>query len=107
MGPFSNLHSFEVSQMFELISPEACLEPAVKLSPSQQKAADGVMSGLERGGCAILLDQGSDGKTTVLRHVHRQLGGVFIGLRDFLTKLAAREPAAIEEALLDLLDERL
>lgn len=75
-----------------------------KLSPSQRKAADGVLLGLERGDCAVVLDSGSDGKTTVLDNVHAELGGARIGVREFLSKLAAFEPFAIEEAFLDLLD---
>jgi AAA+ ATPase superfamily predicted ATPase len=65
------------------------------------------MRGLERGDCAVLKDRGSDGKTTVLGYVHQQLGGVLIGVRTFLAKLAAYEPAAIEEAFLALFDEHI
>src|SRR5260370_13725864 len=93
--------------MLELIMPMDLVASPVMLSPSQQRAADGVMRGLERGDCAVLQDRGSNGKTTVLGYVHRQLGGVLIGVRKFLAKLAAYEPAAIEEAFLDLFDEYL
>jgi ATP-dependent 26S proteasome regulatory subunit len=65
------------------------------------------MRGLERGVCAVLQDYGSDGKTTVLRYVHDRLGGALIGVREFLAKLAVYGPAAIEEAVLDLIDEHL
>lgn len=93
--------------MLELISsPDRAASP-VTLSPSQQRAAEAVMRGLERGDCAALQDRGSDGKTTVLRYVHRQLGGVLVGVRQFLAKMSAYEPAAIEEAFLDLIDEQI
>ena len=76
----------------------------ITLSPSQRRAADGILLGLERGDCAVLQDFGSDGKTTVLGYLHERLGGVVIGVREFLSKLALYEPAAIEEAFLDLID---
>lgn len=93
--------------MLELVLPVDHVASPVTLSPSQQRAAEGVMRGLERGDCAVLQDRGSDGKTTVLGFVHQQLGGVVIGVRKLLAKLAAYEPAAIEEAFLDLFDEHL
>src|SRR5258707_1144105 len=93
--------------MLELILPVDHVASPVTLSPSQQRAAEGVMRGLERGDCAVLQDRGSDGKTTVLGYVHQQLGGVVIGVRKILAKLAAYEPTAIEEALLDLFDEHI
>jgi len=93
--------------MLELVLPVDHVASPVTLSPSQQRAAEGVMRGLERGDCAVLQDRRSDGKTTVLGYVHRQLGGVVIGVRKFLARLAAYEPAAIEEAFLDLFDEHI
>ncbi len=93
--------------MLELILPVDHVASPVTLSPSQQRAAEGVLRGLERGDCAVLQDRGSDGKTTVLGYVHRQLGGVLIGVRKFLAKLAGYEPAAVEEAFLDLFDEHI
>ncbi|HLJ46712.1 MAG TPA: ATP-binding protein [Bryobacteraceae bacterium] len=93
--------------MLELVSRVERVASRVVLSPSQSEAANGIMRGLERGECAILQDHSSDGKTTVLKDVHRQLGGAFIGTREFLTELAANEPVALEETFLDLLDEHI
>ncbi|PYT17242.1 MAG: hypothetical protein DMG59_07940 [Acidobacteria bacterium] len=81
--------------------------PEVVLSPVQRKAAEGVLYGLERGQFVVLQDQASDGKTTVLEHIHRELGGAWIGIRDFLGKLSTRDPIALEEAFLDLIDSVL
>lgn len=83
---------------------ERRITPKMSLSPAQRKAADGVLLGLERGDCALLQDFTSDGKTTVLGYIHEQIGGVRIGVREFLAKLAVYEPYAIEEAFLDLID---
>ena len=81
--------------------------PEVVLSPVQRKAAEGVLYGLERGQFVVLQDQASDGKTTVLEHIHRELGGAWIGIRDFLGKLSTRDPIALEEAFLDLIESVL
>ena len=95
-------------QILELVSPtEHRAAPAVQLSPSQRKAAEGVLLGLTRGDCAVLQDFGSDGKTTVLAYVHERLGGVRVGVREFLSQLAAYEPLAIEEAFLDLIEAQI
>ena len=70
--------------MLELVLPTDWVASPVALSPSQHRAAEGVMRGLERGDCAVLQDRGSDGKTTVLGYVHQQLGGVFLSQRNRL-----------------------
>jgi transitional endoplasmic reticulum ATPase len=93
--------------MLELVSSLDRIGFPVTLSPSQHKVAKGLIRGLERGDCAVLQDRGSDGKTTILGYVHQQLGGVLIGVRKFLAKLAEYEPAALEEAFLNLMDEQM
>src|SRR5215471_18244841 len=93
-------------KMLDIAMPADREVSAVTLSPSQRRAAENVMRGLERGNCVVLQDRSSDGKTTVLGHIHRQLGGAWIGVREWLLKLPAFGPAAIEEAFLDLIDEQ-
>ncbi len=94
--------------VLELV-PQTGRAPASKivLSPTQQKAADGVLLGLQRGDCVVLQDMASDGKSTVLRFVQAQIGGTLIGVRKFLSSLASHAPLAIEEAFLDLLDTEI
>ena len=85
--------------VLELISPlENRIKPKITLSPAQRKAADGVLLGIERGDFAVLQDYGSDGKSTVLDYVHREVGGIRIGVREFLSKLADHSPIAVEES---------
>jgi hypothetical protein len=79
----------------------------ITLSPTQRKAAEGVLLGLKRGDFAVLQDMGSDGKTTVLGWIQEQVGGTLIGVREFLSSLASHEPVAIEEAFLDLIDREI
>lgn len=80
---------------------------ALALTPSQRKAAKEVLRGLERGGFAVLQDHGSHGKTTVLEHVQGKTSGAIVGVREFLSSLAAHRPAAIEEAFLDLVEAEI
>ena len=56
------------------------LTQKIRLSPTQRKAAEGVLLGLKRGNFAVLQDMGSDGKTTVLGWVQEQAGGSLIGV---------------------------
>jgi transitional endoplasmic reticulum ATPase len=94
--------------VLELVSPsERSAAPKITLSPSQRKAADGVLLGLQRGDCAVLRDLSSDGKTTILDYVQEQLGGTRVGVREFLSTLASYEPMAIEEAFLNLIDAEI
>ena len=63
--------SQEDMQILEFVSlSERHAAPKITLTPSQRKAAEGVLLGLKRGDCAVLQDLGSDGKTTVLGYVH-------------------------------------
>jgi transitional endoplasmic reticulum ATPase len=95
-------------QVLEFVSPtERQAAPKITLSPSQRKAADGVLLGLKRGDCAVLRDSGSDGKTTVLNCVHEELGGSRIGVREFLSTLPSYEPMAIEEAFIHVMDAEI
>lgn len=91
-------------QTLELSESLPAAASGITLSPAQRSAADGVLLGLERGDCAVVQDHGSDGKTTVLEEVHRELGGVRIGMREFLANLIPSDPAAIEEAFLNMMD---
>lgn len=95
-------------QILEFVSPlERRAGPRIQLSPSQRQAAEGVLLALERGDCAVLCDTGSDGKTTVLDYVQRELGGARVSIRDFLARLAMSDPLAIEESFLEVIDARL
>ena len=95
-------------QVLEFVSPTGRhVASKIILSPSQQKAADGVLLGLKRGDFAVLQDTGSDGKTTVLGYVQEQLGGTRIGVREFLSALTSQAPMAIEEAFLGLIDAEI
>jgi AAA+ superfamily predicted ATPase len=72
-------------------------EPA-KLCPAQRRAFDSLLGGLEIGGSVHRLWGGTgQGKTTVLRELHRQVGGAFLGAVDFVKELANHHPLALED----------
>src|SRR5579875_962487 len=79
----------------------------VILTPSQQQAAGGVLTGIAAGAVCILESAAGMGKTTVLRCVHAKLGGAFLTMRQFMNLLKQRPPAAIEETFLEMLDSAL
>ena len=47
------------------------------------------------------------GRSTVLQRVHETAGGTLVGAREFMRSLAARQPSAIEEAFLDMVEQAL
>lgn len=77
------------------------------LTAAQQRAAEGLLSAIPTG-CAFALSANAGmGSTTVLRYVHGVRGGAFLGIRQFLRELRDRQPLALEEALLDLMDQAM
>jgi transitional endoplasmic reticulum ATPase len=92
---------------------ELCLSPAETpaskqiLTPAQQKAAEGLSTAITRGNVLVLQGDVGRGKTTVLRHVQANAGGVLLGMREFMQTLEAREPFAIEEAWIRLMEASL
>lgn len=88
---------------------ELCLSPAeapVKciLTPSQQEAANGLRRAFGCGNVVVLAGDVGLGKTAVLRDFHAAAGGVFLGMREFLRALECREPLALEEAWVQLVE---
>jgi AAA+ superfamily predicted ATPase len=79
----------------------------LRLTPAQQRAAEGLLGAIPTGSAFALSANAGMGSTTVLRHVHATLGGAFVGLRQFLKELMDRQPLALEEALLDLIDQAM
>lgn len=90
--------------MLDFIQEEREVASAITLAPTQHKAADEALRALKCGDSVVLLDEGSDGKTTVLNHVHKTMGGVRIGVREFMSQVNARGPWALEEAFTDVMD---
>ncbi len=92
---------------------ELCLSPAVppvsnyQLTPVQQAAAEDLLTAIRCGNVVVLQGDVGRGKTTVLRYLQALQGGVLLGMRDFMQTLDAREPFAIEEAWIRLMEANL
>jgi hypothetical protein len=91
------------------LSPEQqnVMEHEVILSPAQQTAADCLLNGIPVGDVFVLRSAPGMGRSTILRKVHSVLGGAFVGVRQFIDALSARQPEAIEEAFLNAIEEVL
>lgn len=70
------------------------------LCPAQLHAQEKLRAMLALGHTFVLTCIDGMGRTTVLRHLHRQLGGTFLSIRDFLDTLPGKHPLALEEAFL-------
>ncbi|HTU44653.1 MAG TPA: ATP-binding protein [Bryobacteraceae bacterium] len=79
----------------------------IRLTPSQQRAADGLLSGMATGGVCVLEGAAGMGKTTVLRWLRSTLGGAFVTARQFMNLLKERTPTAIEETFMEVLESAL
>jgi shikimate kinase len=80
---------------------------AVTLTPSQQRAADGLLSGMAAGQVCVLQSAAGMGKTTLLRRLRAKLGGEFVTARQFMNLLKQRAPTAIEETFMELVEGAL
>ncbi len=70
---------------------------SVQLSPSQRRAYDELQRLLPLGNVFVLAGNNGVGRTTVLRQLHREVGGAFLNMKDFTSALRQRDPAALEE----------
>jgi transitional endoplasmic reticulum ATPase len=74
----------------------------VQLCPVQQSALDSLLKGLQIGSIFRLWGGVGRGKTTVLRELHKQTGGAFLGMTDFVAAASLKHPLALEETLYNL-----
>ena len=88
-------------------APDTSVDPGFPLTPSQQKIADKLLEGLSVGEVCLLQGAAGTGKTVLLRHLARHLGGVLIPIGHFVALLRDRSPAAIEETFLELVEHHL
>src|SRR6185503_9136046 len=71
----------------------------VSLSPAQQRAFDSISAGLKVGSILRLWGGLGRGKTTILRELHKQTGGAFISVKDFVDASVKNHPMALEETV--------
>jgi SpoVK/Ycf46/Vps4 family AAA+-type ATPase len=72
------------------------------LCPAQQHAFDGLSAALPDGHVFVLSGGVGMGKTTVLRALHRQVGGAFLTIKNVVDALRPRHPLAVEETFAEL-----
>jgi tRNA A37 threonylcarbamoyladenosine biosynthesis protein TsaE len=77
------------------------------LCPAQQVALDGLLAALPAGNVFELRGKAGRGKTTILRELHRRVGGQLVTIKDFVEAATRRHPLALEDALYHLLLDAL
>src|SRR5258706_2970207 len=82
-------------------------QSAIKLCPAQKTAFESLSAGLQVGSILRLWGGIGRGKTTVLRKLHKQIGGAFLNMKDFVESSAGKPPLALEETLYQLIVDTL
>ncbi|HEV8041934.1 MAG TPA: AAA family ATPase [Bryobacteraceae bacterium] len=74
----------------------------IVLSPAQAQARSVLAHGLEVGSICVLSGETGSGKSIVLRHLHREIGGALLKIADLLDVSSKRHPLLLEKALFDV-----
>jgi transitional endoplasmic reticulum ATPase len=80
---------------------------SVQLCPSQQRGYDELRRLLPLGNVFALTAGAGLGRTTVLRQLHRDLGGALLGMQHLTDALRQRNPVALEETFEQLVLDAL
>jgi ATP-dependent 26S proteasome regulatory subunit len=78
-----------------------------KLSPAQQTALESLLKGLQIGSIFRLWGGAGRGKTTVLKEAHKETGGAFLSMKDFVEASSLKHPLALEETFYGLVLDAL
>lgn len=70
---------------------------SIELCPAQRRAFETLVSISSVGHTLALYGNTGAGKSTVLREAHRELGGAFLNMKDFIGEMRGRHPLALEE----------
>src|SRR5258705_9732298 len=79
----------------------------IQLCPAQKQAFDSALAGVELGSILRVWGGTGRGKTTILRELHRQVGGAFLNMKDFVETSTGKHPLALEETLYQLFVDAL
>jgi transitional endoplasmic reticulum ATPase len=79
----------------------------IELCPAQQSALNLLLKGLQIGSIFRLWGGVGRGKTSVLKNLHQQTGGAFLGMNDFTAAASLKHPMALEETLYNLVLDAL
>ena len=78
-----------------------------QLCPAQKRAFDSLLAGIQVGSILRVWGGTGRGKTTVLRQLHKQTGGVFLNMKEFVEASSTKHPLALEETLYHLIMDAL
>src|SRR5205085_12048695 len=79
----------------------------ITLTQVQQTAANELLTALGADHILVLRAAAGMGRTTILQAVHSSAGGAFAGVTQFMDSMPRRQPAAIEEAFLQMIEQAL
>jgi ABC-type transporter Mla maintaining outer membrane lipid asymmetry ATPase subunit MlaF len=80
---------------------------SIQLCPAQKRTFEGLSGGLEIGSILRLWGGVGRGKSTILKELHKQAGGVLLNVKDFVNAATKNHPLALEETLYQLLLDAL
>ena len=80
---------------------------SIQLCPAQKRTFEGLPGGLEIGSILRLWGGVGRGKSTILKELHKQTGGVLLNVKDFVNDATKNHPLALEETLYQLLLDAL
>src|SRR5690349_17668861 len=79
----------------------------VVLTPVQEQAFLNLQAGVTQADVVVLRGKTGAGKTTILKKLHADRGGAWLGMREFMRALDTRLPQAMEEAFLQIFDRAM
>src|SRR5438552_3122047 len=79
----------------------------IQLCPEQRRTFNSLSAGLQTGSILRLWGGVGRGKTTILKELNKQVGGVFLNMKDFVEASAKNHPLALEETLYQLVFDAL
>jgi ATP-dependent 26S proteasome regulatory subunit len=74
----------------------------IQLCPAQRSVLEALLKGLQIGSIFRVWGGVGRGKTTVLKEAHKQIGGAFLGMKEFVDASSLAHPMALEETLYNL-----
>ncbi len=81
---------------------DVATSPAQGLSPAQASALRTLNWGLQAGAICTVSGEPGSGRTTLLRHLHKEIGGAFLSIADLIDASSKRHPLSLEEMLFDV-----
>ena len=79
----------------------------IQLCPAQERTFDLLLAGIQLGSVFRVWSGTGRGKTTVLRQLHKQVGGAFLSMKEFVAASATKHPLALEETFFHLIIDAL